>query len=78
MDKTHLVAANDGSDHDLHGGRPTPSHSGRSGGGLAAEIGSRDEAKTALGDDPEHTRETKGDTVQPRIPTRSDHDGGGR
>ncbi|MBO9375371.1 hypothetical protein GG804_01180 [Sphingomonas histidinilytica] len=78
MDKAHFAAGHDGSDHDLHDGPPTPSQSGSSGGGLAAEIGSRDEAKTARGADPERTRATKGDKVQPRIPTRSDHDGSGR
>jgi len=63
-------------DRDLHDDVPTPSQSGGSGGGLASEIGTRDETKTAPGGSPEPTRPTKGDKVQPRIPARADHDGG--
>jgi len=48
--------------------------SGRSGGRLADDIATRAEQKTARGGEPEPTRATKGDKVQPRIPTRSDHE----
>lgn len=47
--------------------------SGRSGGRTAEEIASRDEEKSALGADPEPTRDTKGDHPQASMPKRSDH-----
>jgi hypothetical protein len=65
-------------DSDLDDEPATPSQSGSSGGTLAADIGSRDEEKTALGGDPEPTRATKDDKVQPRIPTRADNEGAAR
>ncbi len=51
----------------------TPGHSGASGGRVAADVGSRDEARMAIGSDPQPTRATKGDKVQPKIQTRADH-----
>ena len=48
--------------------------SGTSGGRVAADVGSRDEQRTAEGGDPEPTRATKSDKVQPNIPTRADHE----
>lgn len=65
-------------DRDLGDTAGTPAQSGSSGGGIATEIGSRDEEKSALGSDPEPTRATKEDKMQPRIPTRSDHEGATR
>jgi hypothetical protein len=65
-------------DRDLRDQVPTPSQSGSAGGTLAADIGSLDEEKTALGGDPEPTRATKQNKVQPNIPTRSDHEGAKR
>ena len=65
-------------DGDLHDGPPTPPQSGSSGGGLATEIGSRDEERSARGKAPEPTRATKQDKVQPNIPTRADHEGAAR
>ena len=49
--------------------------SGRQGGRVAAEIASRDEERGALGADPEPTRATGADKVQPNIPTRADNEG---
>lgn len=72
------VSGRERDDSDLRDEPATPAQSGASGGSLAAEIGSRDEEKSALGEDPEPTRATKHDKVQPRIPTRSDHDGANR
>lgn len=54
--------------------REPAAQSGRSGGRLADEVATRAEQKTARGGDPEPTRAMKGDKVQPRIPTRSDHE----
>jgi len=65
-------------DSDLRDQEQTPSQSGSAGGTLATDIGSRDEEKTARGEDPEPTRATKKDKVQPVIPTRADHDGANR
>lgn len=65
-------------DRDLRDEPATPAQSGSCGGGIATEIGARDEEKTALGGDPEPTRPTKKDKVQPVIPTRSDHEGAAR
>lgn len=62
-------------DSDLRDRVATPSQSDRGGGSLATDIGSRDEEKSALGGDPEPTRATKQNKVQPNIPTRSDHEG---
>jgi hypothetical protein len=62
-------------DSDLDDGLPTPSQSGSAGGSLANDVGSLDEARNALGGDPEPTRATKRLKQQPRIPTRSDHSG---
>lgn len=52
--------------------------SGTTGGDLAREIASRDEEKTATGADPQPTGTTKSEKVQPRIPTRADHEGAAR
>ena len=54
---------------------PMPGQSGRGGGGTATEVGSRDEEHSALGGDPEPTRVTKKDKIQPDTGTRSDHAG---
>ncbi|MBV9840781.1 MAG: hypothetical protein JOY99_04460 [Sphingomonadaceae bacterium] len=62
-------------DRDLHDEPPAPSQQGSGGGGIATEIGSRDEERSALGGDPEPTRATKQDKLQPRIPTRADNEG---
>jgi len=78
MDKAHFAPGHDRSDRDLHEGPPTPSQSGRSGSSIGAEIGSREEERAALGGDPEITRPTKSDKLQPRMTTRADHDGGSR
>ena len=56
----------------------TPAQSGSGGGSVATDVGSRDEEKTARGGDPEPTRATKQDKLQPKIPTRSDHEGAAR
>lgn len=52
--------------------------SGASGGGMAREVGARDEEKMATGADPQPTRPTKSSKVQPRAPTRADHEGAAR
>lgn len=62
-------------DRDLMDDAPTPSHQGSSGGTLATDIGAQDEERTALGGDPEPTRVTGADKVQPNIPTRADNEG---
>jgi len=76
MTDTHKSRGRD--DSDLRDRESTPSQSGSAGGTLAADIGSRDEEKTALGEDAEPTRPTKKDKVQPLIPTRADHEGARR
>lgn len=65
-------------DGDLRDEAATPAQSGTGGGRMASEIGSRDEAKTALGGDPVPTRATKHDKVQPYVTTRSDNEGAKR
>ena len=65
-------------DSDLKDEAATPSQSGSAGGTLATDIGSEDEERIALGGDPEPTRVTKQDKVQPRTSTRSDHRGAAR
>lgn len=72
------IAGTGRDDSDLRDEAETPAQSGRGGGTLAADIGSRDEEKSALGSDPEPTRATKDDKVQPKIPTRADHEGAAR
>jgi hypothetical protein len=62
-------------DSDLHDEPATPAQSGTGGGRMASEIGSRDEARNALGGDPEPTRATKRDKVRPFIATQSDQGG---
>ena len=52
-----------------------PSAQGRSGGNIAADVGTRDEEKTATGGDGGVTNVHKSDKVQPFIPTRADNDG---
>lgn len=54
---------------------PMPSQSGTWGVGLAEDIGSRDELKTATGADPTPTRVRGGDKAPPRNPSRADFDG---
>ncbi|MEV5032637.1 hypothetical protein MRBLMC3_001840 [Sphingobium sp. LMC3-1-1.1] len=49
--------------------------SGSGGGNLARDIGSRDEERTATGGDPEPTRVTKQDKVQPDTGTQADNEG---
>jgi hypothetical protein len=62
-------------DSDLHDDPPAPGQGSAAGGNTAREIGSRDEERTARGGDPEPTRVTKQDKVQPDTNTRSDHEG---
>ena len=62
-------------DRDLMDDAPTPSQQGSSGGGLATDVASLDEERTALGGDPEPTRVHGADKVQPNIPTRADNEG---
>lgn len=52
--------------------------SGTGGGNIARDIGSRDEKRTATGGDPEPTRVTKQDKVQPDTGTQSDNEGAQR
>jgi len=52
-----------------------PSGAGRSGGNVATDIGTRDEVRQAVDPSAGVTRVSKGDKVQPQIPTRSDHEG---
>jgi len=52
-----------------------PSEQGRSGGTTAADVGTRDEEKTATGGDGGITNVHKGDKLQPFIATRADNDG---
>ena len=56
----------------------TPGFSGSAGGGIATDVGARDEEKSALDGDPMNTRVTKQDKVQPPTGTRSDHEGAQR
>jgi|GEM_PF-5570745 len=65
-------------DADLHDAPETPSQGGRSGGGTARDVGTRDEERLGLGGDPEPTRVTKKDKIQPATGTRSDHEGASR
>lgn len=65
-------------DSDLRDQPSAPSHSGSAGGGIARDIGSRDEEKTATGGDPEPTNVNKQDKVQPATTSRSDHEGAQR
>ena len=55
---------------------PTPSQSGTSGSDLAREIGQRDEAQSADGEDPSITRVQKGDKPRqgdaPTLPNRQE------
>jgi hypothetical protein len=64
-------------DNDLIGGNESEpaARSGRSGDRQAEEITSRDEEKSASGADPEPTRDTKVDRIQPTTPKRPDHEG---
>jgi len=52
-----------------------PSQQGGSQGTPAAEVGARDEEKTATGGEGGVTNVHKSDKVQPFIPTRADNDG---
>ncbi len=62
-------------DATLHDDPPAPSQGSAAGGDLARDVGSRDEEKSARGGDPEPTRVTKQDKVQPQTGTRSDNEG---
>lgn len=65
-------------DRDLRDRAATPSHAGSAGGTVARDVGSRDEEKSARGGEPEPTRATKKDKIQPKTRTRSDHEGAAR
>ncbi len=65
-------------DADLHDDPPAPGQGSAAGGSLARDVGSRDEEKSARGSDPEPTRVTKQDKVQPQTGTQSDHEGAQR
>jgi len=65
-------------DSDLHDEPAAPGQAGAAGGGTARDVGSRDEEKAAMGGDPEPTRVTKEDKVQPDTGTRSDNEGANR
>jgi len=67
-----------GNDRDLWDEPPAPSQSGSGGGGLATEIGSKDDERGALGGDPEPTRVHKGDRTQPVMAKKSDNEGAQR
>ena len=71
----HVNRGSGRDDSDLQDIEPTPSQSGTSGGTTARDVGARDEEKGATGGDPEPTRVTKQDKVQPATNTRSDHEG---
>jgi hypothetical protein len=63
-------------DHELiEGAERAPSAQGRSGGGTATDVGTRDEEKSADGGDAGVTDVHKSDKVQPFIATRADNDG---
>ena len=62
-------------DSDLQDGPRAPGQGSAAGGNTARDVGSRDEEKTARGGDPEPTRVTKQDKVQPDTGTQSDHEG---
>lgn len=49
--------------------------SGSSGGGIATDVGTRDELKRETEGDAGITRVTKQDKIQPDTGTRSDHEG---
>lgn len=74
----HISRSRGRDDSDLQDIEPTPSQSGSSGGTTAREVGARDEEKRAIGGDPDPTRVTKGDKVQPATNTRLDHEGAGK
>jgi hypothetical protein len=57
---------------------PMPSQSGRGGGGIATDVGTRDEENSVAGADPEPTRVRKQDKIQLPTTTRSDHEGAKR
>ncbi len=65
-------------DADLHDDPRAPGQGSAAGGDLARDVGSRDEEKSARGGDPEPTRVTKQDKVQPQTGTQSDHEGAQR
>ena len=62
-------------DADLRDEPEAPTQSGSGGGNVATEVGSRDDEKSALGNDSEPTRVTKQDKVQPQMTTRADNEG---
>lgn len=62
-------------DSDLHAEPAAPGQSGAAGGETARDVGSRDEEKTAMGGDPQPTRVTKGDKIQPDTGTQADNEG---
>ena len=55
-----------------------PGQGSAAGGNTARDIGSRDEQKMVKSGDPEPTRATKRDKIQPDTGTRSDHEGAKR
>jgi hypothetical protein len=69
------TAARGRDDSELRDEPATPAQSGSSGGTLATDVGSQDEEGSALGGDPEPTRVTKKDKVQPDTGTRADNEG---
>lgn len=72
-------AATDARAHDDHelidAATRGPSASGRSGGDIATDVGTRDEEKRALDPDSGTTNVEKHDKTQPFIATRADNDG---
>lgn len=75
MNQKNNLSGRGRDDSDLHDDPPAPSFGGTAGGGMATEIGTRDEERNALGGDPETTRMQKNDKVQPQTRTRSDFEG---
>ena len=76
MENQNRSEGRDGAD--LHDDPPAPGQGSAAGGDLSRDVGSRDEEKSARGGDPEPTRVTKQDKVQPQTGTQSDHEGAQR
>jgi hypothetical protein len=73
-DRTADARAHD--DHELiDEATRAPSGAGRSGGGIATDVGTRDEEKRATDPDAGITNVHKSDEPQPFIATRADNDG---
>ncbi|PTQ08540.1 hypothetical protein CLG96_15160 [Sphingomonas oleivorans] len=62
----------------IEGTEPAPSVIGRSGGTIAADVGTRDELKRALDESAGLTNVQKHDEKPNMRPTRSDHEGAQR